>query len=112
MVLGNHLKNLDLEWDTALNGVQALEKLSTNNGLYSIVFMDCEMPIMDGIECTKQIKEKEKYGELKHVTVIGLSGHNTEKEKKKCLSSGMEDYLSKPILKQQILDMMDKWGAK
>jgi CheY-like chemotaxis protein len=111
MVLSNHLKDADLDWDGALNGAIALQKLMQNNGQYSLVFMDCEMPIMDGIECTRQIREKEKLGELKHVTVIGLSGHNTEKEKKKCLSVGMDDYLTKPILKPQLFEMLDKWGG-
>jgi len=86
--------------DIVENGADAVEKFREN--AYDIIMMDLEMPVMDGIEATRQIrkleKELQKEGiERKRVKIIALTAHSTTDDKKRCLSVGMDDYMSKPF---------------
>jgi len=88
----------------AANGVEALAALKKDN--FDLVFMDVQMPEMDGMEATAAIREKEKRtGE--HVVVVALTAHAMKGDREKCLAAGMDGYLSKPIRPQELDDVLE-----
>jgi two-component system, sensor histidine kinase and response regulator len=89
--------------DTANNGLEALLKLESQ--AYDLVFMDCQMPVMDGYEATKEIRQK---GES-HIPIIALTAHTMIGDKDKCIEAGMDDYLAKPIKESELKQLLDQW---
>lgn len=107
MVLNNRMmKSLiqDAKLTEATDGLQALEQC--RDQLFDIVLMDVQMPIMDGIEATKQIRLLPEYSA---VPIIGITAGNVLGEKEKCLSSGMNDFLPKPLRQNDLLEMLKKY---
>lgn len=90
--------------DVADNGREAVEKIQKKS--FDIVFMDCQMPEMDGFEATQHIRLKE--GD-KHNIIIALTADAMTGDREKCLRAGMDDYLNKPIKQVQITDILRKW---
>jgi len=78
----------------AENGRKALEALSKDN--YDLVLMDVQMPEMDGLEATQAIRESEKQTG-RHIPIIALTAHAMKGDRERCLASGMDEYVSKPI---------------
>lgn len=89
----NILKLHDMTCDVAMNGCEALKSVSEKD--YDVVFMDCQMPVMDGYECTYKIRALE--GDKKHTTIIAMTANAMEGDSEKCIAAGMDDYISKPI---------------
>lgn len=79
--------------DEAHNGKEAIEFVLKKD--YDVIFMDCQMPIMDGYESTSKIRKIEKG--KKHTTIIAMTANAMEGDRKRCIESGMDDYISKPI---------------
>ncbi len=101
------LAKIGYEADAAGNGLEAVDTLLHKN--YDIVFMDVQMPEMDGFEATQQIRE------LKNITqpiIIAMTANAMPGDKEKCISAGMDDYLSKPILLKDVKDIILKWGSE
>jgi signal transduction histidine kinase/CheY-like chemotaxis protein len=92
-VLLRSLQKLGLEVDVAANGAEALNrwKLST----YDLVFMDCQMPEMDGYEATERIRAAERNGA--RTPIVALTAHAMPEDRARCQAAGMDDYLSKPV---------------
>jgi signal transduction histidine kinase/DNA-binding response OmpR family regulator len=106
------LKRFGFEIDFAENGQEALNKFIHKR--YDIVFMDCSMPIMDGFEATKQIREIEKEREIskeKRTPIFALTANASEADKKKCSDFGMDDFVSKPIKREAIEALLSRWSA-
>jgi len=99
-----YMNKLGLHCDTVENGELAYEAVKSS--AYDIVFMDCQMPVMDGYEASRKIRAFESG--RKRTTIIALTAHAFESDKKRCIEAGMDDYLSKPFdyerLNQLILD--------
>jgi two-component system, sensor histidine kinase and response regulator len=93
----------------AANGLEALAALDREN--FDLVFMDVQMPEMDGIEATIAIREKEK-AEGTHVPVIALTAHAMKGDQQRCLEAGMDEYLSKPIRPQELDELLGKYVAR
>jgi CheY-like chemotaxis protein len=81
------------------NGREALAALEKDD--YDLVFMDVQMPEMDGLEATAAIRKMEE-GSGKHLTVIALTAHAMKGDEERCLAAGMDGYLSKPIRPQEL----------
>lgn len=97
------LKKYGCEADLAGNGLEALSKIGKNQ--YDLILMDIQMPLMDGIEATKIIKEK-----YDHVPpIIGLSANAMEGDAEKYKREGMDDYVAKPITSEQLLVKLRQW---
>ena len=88
------------------NGREALETLATDT--FDLVFMDVQMPEIDGLEATTRIREEEK-GTGRHQTVIALTAHAIKGDRERCLAGGMDDYLSKPIRPQDLDEVLEKY---
>ena len=100
------LKDMGFEADIADNGQDALEKLTHKE--YSLIFMDVQMPVMNGFEATLAIrKEEAKSGN--HIPIIAMTAHVTEGSKEECLAAGMDDYVSKPVYPELLQEVLAKW---
>jgi PAS domain S-box-containing protein len=91
------------------DGRHAVEELFSER--YDLVFMDCQMPDMDGYEATKMIRQREAKigGELLRVPIIALTAHAMEGDRELCLEAGMDDYITKPFNAAQIGAILQKW---
>lgn len=110
-VVGSMLTNLGYKFDLASNGQEALEVLTSNPKMYTMIFMDCQMPIMDGYEATKQIRANKSMQFNVDIPIIAITANAMTGDKDKCLAAGMDDYLEKPILLKHLDVMIEKWTA-
>jgi CheY-like chemotaxis protein len=86
------------------NGAEALAAMEKHE--FDLVFMDVQMPEMDGLEATAVIREKEKTTG-KHVRIIALTAHAMKGDREKCITGGMDGYLTKPIRPQELDDVLE-----
>ncbi len=94
--------------DTASNGIQAVEMFSRS--VYDIVFMDCQMPKMDGYTATQEIRKYEgQISPNRHTPVIALTAHALEEDRTLCLAAGMDDFITKPFLPEYLESALKKW---
>ncbi|MBF0519695.1 MAG: response regulator [Nitrospirae bacterium] len=100
------LTNAGFLVDIADNGLEAVKAVETDSGKYNAVLMDIQMPVMDGIDATKKIREKITSEEL---PIIAMTAHVMKSERDKCYSVGMNDHVSKPIDIKEICDALIKW---
>jgi CheY-like chemotaxis protein len=77
-------------------------------GKYDLILMDCQMPEMDGFEATRAIREAESLSG-RHTPIIGLTAHAMEGDRARCLSAGMDDYLSKPTSLEKLTQVINMW---
>ncbi|MDG1751643.1 MAG: response regulator, partial [Thalassotalea sp.] len=106
VVLG-FLEETQAKIDVAVNGKIALEMLEEK--AYDIVFMDLQMPVMDGITATQRIREQDKFSDL---PIIAMTAHAMQEELQKCIDVGMNDYFTKPIDPNALFVLLAKWLAK
>jgi signal transduction histidine kinase/CheY-like chemotaxis protein len=104
LIINHFLKKTSCKVDLANDGKEALEKVK--EGKYDLVLMDMQMPIMDGYASTKAIRDLEKD---KHTIIIALTANALEEDKNKCLESGCDAYLSKPISSENLIKELSKW---
>ncbi len=93
--------------DLANDGQEAVT--AVKNQTYDLVFMDCQMPTMDGYEATTIIKKECAAGNQKSLPIIALTAHAMRGDRDICLQAGMDDYLSKPFDPQQLTTILKKW---
>lgn len=100
------LNKLGYEAELAGNGRQALQLLESNSSI-ELVFMDCQMPVMDGYAAARQIRMNDNGN--KHVSIIAMTGNALEGDREKCINAGMDDYVSKPIRLSTLKSTLKKW---
>jgi PAS domain S-box-containing protein len=104
-VVTDMLNSMGYSCDIAVNGKDALNAYQENE--YDLILMDCQMPIMDGYEATRNIRLLENG--KKHVPIIAITAHVLEDARNKCLEAGMDDYISKPIKKVKLRGVIEKY---
>lgn len=102
------LKSRNMTCDVAINGSEALKAVSEKD--YDVVFMDCQMPVMDGYESTFKIRQLE--GNKKHTTIIAMTANAMEGDYEKCIEAGMDYYISKPINFEIMFNMIEENSKK
>lgn len=98
------LHDAGIKVDVAVNGAQAVEKIKHTD--YDGVLMDCQMPIMDGFEATRQIRKDERF---KNLPILAMTANAMAGDKEKCIESGMNDHIPKPINVAQLFLTMAHW---
>jgi CheY-like chemotaxis protein len=91
--------------DLVTDGNEALE--AHRNNPYDLILMDCQMPVMDGFEASRSIRQLEQ----PQPVIIAVTANALVGEREKCLQAGMNDYLSKPFQAEQLVSLVKKWGA-
>jgi two-component system, sensor histidine kinase len=100
------LEDSGCEVVTATNGLEALENYA--RGRYEVIFMDCQMPEMDGFEAATEIRRRET-GSDRRVPIIALTANAIEGDREQCLAAGMDDYLPKPFTAEQMRAALAAW---
>ena len=106
-LLRTKLKSMGIEADTANNGLEAFNKYSMNPEKYDVIFMDVQMPIMDGVEATQEILEFEKEEEIPHTPIIAVTANVLKGDRERFIGAGMDDYISKPIEQKELQRVVD-----
>ena len=100
------LKRLGYQADTVANGLEAVRLLET--APYDLVFMDVQMPEMDGLEATEAIRRREKESGG-HIPIVAITAYALKGDNARCLQAGMDDYIPKPIVPQAVAAKLKKW---
>ncbi len=112
-VAGMMLKSLGCSVEIAGNGRVALDYLRqhlTEQNPYDLVFMDCQMPEMDGLQATRLLRELEVMHQ-RHTPVIALTAHALSESRDECIAAGMDDFMEKPFTRDALQKMLHKWLA-
>ena len=105
------LQSLGYSADVAGNGkevLQLLEKIP-----YDLILMDCQMPVLDGFETTKEIHrwQESSFASSRRPVVVAMTANAMKEDQQMCLDAGMDDYLSKPVTKQKLAAALQRWGS-
>jgi len=107
-VAQSYLNKLGIEVELASNGQIASELMQKNK--YDLVFMDCQMPVMNGFEATKRIRQAEADSDVGiRVPVIALTANGNASDRQYYLEAGMDDYLAKPLELPRLLEVLQRW---
>lgn len=101
-VIQAQLSVFGLSCDTACNGQECLDRLETQD--YDLILMDCRMPVMDGYEATRRIRQNPK---TQHIPIVALTALGFSQDQNQCLAAGMNDYLSKPYRLDELQTKLD-----
>ncbi|WP_413199085.1 GAF domain-containing protein [Nostoc piscinale] len=104
------LKSLGYNADVAANGqevLQLLEKIP-----YDVIFMDCQMPVLDGLATTKEIHRwyEGDFAHRRRPVIIAMTANAMKEDKQLCLDAGMDDYLSKPVIRENLAAVLEHWS--
>jgi CheY-like chemotaxis protein/HPt (histidine-containing phosphotransfer) domain-containing protein len=94
--------------DTAANGIEAVD--ATVKKPYDIIFMDVQMPELDGYDAARQIRERESAGTAPRSIIIAMTANAMAGDREKCLAAGMDDYLAKPVRPEGMQEALKRWG--
>ncbi len=106
-VLVKILEKYGIKTQTANDGGEAVGRVKRKK--FDMIFMDCQMPNMDGYEATRVIREVEKANRQEHTPIIALTANAAKGDDQKCFAAGMDDYLSKPVKITDIEEKLTKW---
>ena len=110
MVATTILRNIGHNIDVAENGHIVLEKLHQHD--YDLVLMDCQMPVMDGYQCTLRLRDPLSGVRNPKVPVIAMTANAMVGDREKCLNSGMDDFVTKPIDREQLITTINRWAGR
>jgi two-component system, sensor histidine kinase and response regulator len=105
LVITGMLAKRGYEADVVADGAAAVAGL--REGEHAAVFMDCQMPVLDGYEATERIRAAEEPGA--HVPVIAMTAHAMAGDRERCLAAGMDDYMAKPVRPEELDAVIERW---
>lgn len=109
-VISAMLKRIGVNVKIVENGRKVLDALSVGDHDFSMVLMDCQMPEMDGYTATRRLRQYEKESDCgDRVPVIAMTAHALPGDREKCIDSGMDDYITKPIKIEAIKELIERW---
>jgi signal transduction histidine kinase/CheY-like chemotaxis protein len=103
-IIGKFLDRHGITWEPALNGLEAFQACRTKT--YDLVFMDCQMPVLDGFESTRRIRAAE--AGRRRTPIIAMTANAMIGDKEACLAAGMDDYLAKPVRYEEFMAIVDR----
>jgi two-component system, sensor histidine kinase and response regulator len=106
-VAARMLERLGFSVDVAGDGRAALDLYE--RGRYALVLLDCQMPVLDGYETAQALRRHERQGYGSHVPIVALTANAMAEDRARCLSAGMDDYLSKPVRLEDLRETMTRW---
>lgn len=107
LVVSKVLEHQKIQCVSVDSGEKALKLL--NDTYFDIIFMDCQMPEMDGYECTKLIRKKE---DIKQPYIVAMTANALEGDREKCIESGMDNYISKPLNFDDLIRLISRWEVE
>ena len=99
------IKKFGCNVTVAANGAEALKVIPDQR--FDLIFMDCQMPIMDGFETTRAIRQM--VGEIRDIPIVAMTAHALKEDRQKCLDVGMDDYLAKPVHREKLFAILQKY---
>jgi len=96
--------------ETCSNGQEAVEMVTKHRNEIGVIFMDCEMPVMNGYEATKSIREYCKEYGLSHLGIVGVSGHSDKFHRELCITAGMNEVFVKPMSQKEMFEIIRKYS--
>ena len=106
LLAAKQLSRLGFEIETVASGEACIE--ATERERFDLIFMDCQMPDMDGFETTGELRRRERPG-VKHIPIVAMTADARSEDRDRCLQSGMDDYLSKPATLGALEALIDRW---
>jgi two-component system sensor histidine kinase/response regulator len=103
------LERMGCSIDVVGDGEAAVNATAENN--YDLILMDCQMPLLDGFDATRAIREREENGGGRHTPIVALTASALSGDREACLASGMDDYVAKPFKLEQLRQVVTKWSA-
>lgn len=104
LVAKGMLAKLGCQVQLATQGAEALELLEQDE--FDLVLMDCNMPVMDGYEASRRIRQSGRWPDL---PIVALTANAMPEERERCRAAGMNDYLAKPFRREELLALVDHW---
>jgi CheY-like chemotaxis protein len=104
-VIERMVQKLGYPVDLVATGSEAIDALSRRS--YGLVFMDCQMPEVDGFEACREIRKRQLTGP--RVPIVAITANAMKGDRERCLAAGMDDYVSKPFKQDDLRTMIDRW---
>ncbi|MEN6304072.1 MAG: response regulator, partial [Armatimonadia bacterium] len=101
------LRKIGVHADAVANGEEAIKALETIP--YDLVLMDVQMPVMDGLEATRSVRDPKSAVQNRQIPIIAMTAHAMQGDREKCLEAGMNDYVSKPVEPRVLAEVLEKW---
>lgn len=105
-VAKGRLEKLGYDVAIADNGATAIELFQNQN--FDLIFMDCQMPVLDGFQATRRIRQQEQTSS-RHIPIIAMTAHALAGDKDQCLQAGMDDYVAKPFKTEELKLVLERW---
>lgn len=110
MVVAEMLNVFGYQYDCVENGEDAVA--AVQRGIYDLVLMDCQMPVLDGYEATRIIRKQEADKNWDRIPIVALTAHALKGDRDMCFSAGMDDYLTKPLDQGRFLECLSRWAGE
>jgi CheY-like chemotaxis protein len=107
-MVGLVLSKAGWDYEVSENGADAVERMREKP--FDLVLMDCRMPVMDGFEATRMIRDSE-HGTDRHVPIVAVTANTSNEDRLACSECGMDDFLGKPVRSAQLVRVLDTWLA-
>jgi two-component system, sensor histidine kinase and response regulator len=106
------LRKLGITAEVTNDGQQALDRIAETGQHFDLVLMDCQMPILDGYEATRELRRREQAGGLPRTPVIALTANTLPGDRERCTDAGMDDHLGKPISLRALAEKLVAWSER